>query len=85
MRQFFEKKTENKDYFEKTEVESILFGGKLTVVEPTHTLQEYLSDDFLKKFELIDFFEKDDFYSAEKIGESNYPTYFIIIAKKRIS
>ena len=83
LRQFFEKKTRSKNYFKQTEVASVLFNGELSVIEPTHTLQDYLSDSFLQKFELIDYFEKDDFYSAEKIGNNNYPTYLMIIARKR--
>lgn len=83
LRQFFEKKSDHKNYFDQTLVSSVLFGGTITVQEPTHTLQDYLTTVFFENFELVDFLEKDDFYSAEKIGEYNYPTYFIIKAKKK--
>jgi ubiquinone/menaquinone biosynthesis C-methylase UbiE len=83
MRQFFEKKTRHKDYFEQTIVDSSLFHNTLIVQEPTHTMQQYLSDTFFKKFTLVDFIEKDDFYSAEKIGEYTYPTYMIVKAIKK--
>lgn len=83
LRQFMEKKTNHKNYFDKTLVKSILFNGKLTVTEPTHTIQEYLSPEFFKYFSLKTIFEKDDFYSAEKIGNNIYPTYLIISAEKK--
>lgn len=83
LRQFFEKKSDYKNYFDQTMVSSVLFGGSVIVQEPTHTLQDYLTKTFFEEFELIEFFEKEDFYSAEKIGEYNYPTYLIIKAKKK--
>ena len=41
-RQFFEKKSNQKNYFDKKIVNSVLFNGKVVVEEPTHTVQEYL-------------------------------------------
>jgi len=81
-RQFFEKKSNQKNYFDKKIVNSVLFNGKVVVEEPTHTVQEYLSPEFFKYFSLESFIEKSDFYSAEKIGPDDYPTYLIISAKK---
>lgn len=83
MRQFFEKKTEHKNYFNKTIVTSVLFNKKLEVKEPTHTLQEYLSPEFFKLFNIESFLESSDFYSAEKVNNYNYPTYLIISATKK--
>ena len=82
-RQFFEKTETKKDYFKKTIATSVLFGGKVTVKEPTHTMEEYLSENFFKLFTLESFEERSDFYSAEKISENNYPTYAIITARKK--
>jgi len=83
IRQFFEDKNSTKDYFKKNIVKSVLFGGSVVVEEPTHTIQEYLSPDFFKHFKIDEYVESSDFYSAEKIGDSNYPTYMIISAIKR--
>lgn len=83
MRQFFENRNSPKDFFQKTTVKSILFGGTVIVEEPTHTMQEYLSPEFFKYFKIDEFVEASDFYSAEKIGDSEYPTYMIISAIKR--
>ncbi len=83
MRQFFEKKTKHKNFFQKTIVKSVLFGGKIIAKEPTHTLEEYLSLEFFKLFNLEKFIEKDDFYSAEQLNGDKYPTYMIISATKK--
>lgn len=83
MRQFFEKKTKNKNYFQKTIVDSILFGGKVIAKEPTHTMEEYLSPEFFRLFNIEKFIEKDDFYSAEQVNGDKYPTYMIISAIKK--
>ncbi len=83
MRQFFEKKTHHKDYFDKTVVDSSIFNGTITVKEPTHTMQEYLSETFFNEFTLESIYEGCDFYSAEKIGSNDYPTYLIIKAHKK--
>lgn len=82
-RQFLEKKKEKKDYFKKEIVESIIFDGAIKVYEPTHTLMEYLSDEFLKKFSLISIKEGSDFPASEQIGGDIYPTYMIITAQKK--
>lgn len=82
-RQFIEKKKEGKDYFKKEIVDSILFEGKITVQEPTHTMMEYLNKDFFSKFEMIDLCESFDFPAAEQIGQDIYPTFLIIKARKK--
>ena len=83
LRQFMEKKKKKKDYFQKEKVESILFGGLLKVTEPTHTFNEYLSAWFLKNFDICEFEECFDPYSAEKVDGSSYPGFFIVKAQKR--
>lgn len=83
MRQFIEKKKDSKDYFKKEIVDSVLFGGAITVQEPTHTLSEYLTDDFLQKFDVISMIEGQDFPDSEQINNDIYPTFLIIKARKR--
>lgn len=83
VRQFMEKKKNNKDYFKKELVHSVLFGGKLTVHEPSHTVLEYLSPYFLLHFDLIDYDEKFDPSNAEKVEGAKYPAFLLIKARKR--
>lgn len=80
MRQYFEKKNPRADYFVQTVVESHILNDAIVVREPTHTFEEYLSDDFLKKFELVSFKEYHD-PAAEPVEGRIYPGYFIVIAK----
>ncbi|MEZ4103055.1 MAG: hypothetical protein R3B55_00565 [Candidatus Paceibacterota bacterium] len=40
------KRNKKKDYFKKEIVESIIFKGKITVKEPSHTMTDYLSEFF---------------------------------------
>jgi ubiquinone/menaquinone biosynthesis C-methylase UbiE len=82
-RQFIEKKKQGKDYYKKEIVESIIFNGKITVSEPSHTLSEYHNKDFLEKFSLLDIYEGSDFPNSEQIGTDIYPTYLIIVAQKK--
>lgn len=83
MRQFIEKKKQGKDYFKKELVESIIFDGKITVTEASHTLSEYLNSDFLSKFSLVDIKEGYDFPASEQINGDTYPTFLIIVAQKK--
>ncbi len=78
-----EKKKKRKDYFKKEIVESVLFDGFITVEEPTHTLEEYLSPWFLKNFDVMTFEEHFDPYAAEMVEGSSYPGFFILKAQKR--
>lgn len=82
-RHFLEKKKQGKDYFKKEIVESIIFKGTITVKEPSHTMTDYLSEFFLKNFELEKFFESHEFPGAEQINGDTYPTHFIIKARKK--
>jgi SAM-dependent methyltransferase len=83
LRQFIEKKKQGKDYFKKEIVDSIIFDGAITVYEPSHTLEEYLSKKFFSLFTLVGFDEGHEFPAAEQIGGDIYPTYMIITAKKK--
>lgn len=82
-RQFLEKKKEGKDYFKKEIVDSVLFDGKITVHEPTHIMEEYISVWFLKHFELIVLHEGYEFPAAEQIDGDTYPTYLAVVARKK--
>ena len=83
MRQFIEKKKQGKNYFKKEFVKSVIFDGKIIVTEPTHTLQEYLNADFLKKFSILDIQEGYDFPNSEQINGDIYPTFLIVTAQKK--
>lgn len=83
LRQFLEKKHQKKDYFKKEIVESHIFDKQIIVYEPTHTMKEYLSPWFLKHFALIHLHEGYEFPAAEQIGGDVYPTYLIVIARKK--
>jgi ubiquinone/menaquinone biosynthesis C-methylase UbiE len=82
-RHFLEKKKVGKDYFQQEIVQSVIFDGTITVEEPTHTMQEYLSDFFLKNFSLVAIKEGAEFPAAEQLGGDIYPTYLIIAAQKK--
>lgn len=81
-RQFLEKKKQSKDYYKKESIKSIIFGGKITVTEPSHTLSEYINKDFLDAFSLIDLQEESDFPNSEQINGDIYPTIIIAAQKK---
>lgn len=83
VRQFLEKKKQGKDYYKQETVVSNIFDGKITVLEVSHTLSEYINKDFLNKFSLVDLREGSDFPASEQIDGDTYPTYLIIIAKKK--
>ena len=57
------------------------FGGKITVTEPTHTMNEYLSPYFLSHFKLEKYEEGFD-DGAEKVEGDIYPIYAILKASK---
>lgn len=83
IRQFLEKKRKGKNYFEQEIVASEIFNKRITVHEPTHTLQEYLSPCFLGRFEVLEVKEGYEFPAAEQIGGDIYPTYLIVVAQKK--
>ncbi len=73
----------NSNYYEQKIVNSNIYGGKIILKEPTHTIGEYFNIDFLNEFELISYQEGTDFPASEQIDNKNYPTYFIIKARKK--
>lgn len=87
IRQFLEKINtyEGRDinYFEQKIVDSFIYGKKIHLREPTHTLSEYLSTDVLKKFDLLDFLEEQDFPASEQINNYVYPTFFVAKLRRR--
>lgn len=70
----YEKKKES--YFKQEIIEGLIF-NKIKVNEPSHTFQDYLSESFFGKFELLEFQE------GKQYSERKYPSYFIILFKKR--
>ena len=82
-RQFLEKKELSANYFERTIVQSKIFGGTLAFAEPTHTMNDYIGSCVLEKFDVIFHDEGEDFVSAERIREQTYPTYLIIALRKK--
>ena len=82
MRQYFERKKLDADYFDQEIVESVIFDGKVTLKEPTHTFNDYFSCEFFKNFMMVDYFERYD-PAAEKINNAIYPGYFIVKAIKK--
>jgi len=82
LRQFLEKKKHPKDYFEQEVVKSVFFGGSISANEPTHTLNEYLNPNFLRKYQINHFQEYKDFPSSEKVDGDEYPCFFVLKATK---
>lgn len=80
IRQFIEKKRKGKNYFKKELVESTFFDGMVTVKEPSHTLNEYLSPTFFEHF-VIESYEEGNDSGSEKVEGDIYPTFFIIKAR----
>lgn len=81
IRQFYEKKSDGKDYFKKEIVNSVCFDGALTFKEPTHTLLEYFSPFMLINFDLEGYDEEFD-PAAEKIVDT-YPGFLTLNWRKR--
>lgn len=79
IRQFIEKKKQPKDYFKKEIVKSVFFDGQITALEPSHTMNEYLSPFFFNHF-ILEAFEEGFDLAAEKVEGDIYPSYFIIKA-----
>lgn len=82
LRQFLEKKKGGKDYYKKEVVNSVLFGGEITVKEPVHTMGEYLNNFVLRNFDLIHYEEVFD-PAAEQVGGQIYPGFMLIHATKK--
>lgn len=86
MQQYFGKMREygnDANYFEQKVSTLHIFNGKITLKEPTHTLNEYLNSIFLSNFELSSFEESFDFPASEQFNGGTYPTFFIIKARRK--
>lgn len=83
-RQYFEKKDTRADYFEQKIVDSHILNNTVTVREPSHTLNEYLSKYLFDNF-CVQFFQEYWDMAAEQIDGRKYPGYFILIAKKKVA
>lgn len=81
-RQYFEKRLVESDYFQQEIVTSNILDNTISLREPTHTLNEYFSENFLGKFDVLKFEEAFD-PAAERIDGRIYPGYFIVLCKKR--
>ncbi|MFA6969302.1 MAG: class I SAM-dependent methyltransferase [Candidatus Paceibacterota bacterium] len=81
-RQYFEKKSVEADYFQQEIVTSNILNNSVSLREPSHTLNEFFSKDFLEKFDIVNYEEAFD-PAAERVEGRTYPGYFIVVAKKR--
>lgn len=77
MRQFEEKCDPYADYEKQVVVESSILNGKMSVYEPSHTEEEYFTDDFLSKFRLVQRRSAHD-PAAAQIGTRKYPGFLIL-------
>ena len=81
-RQYIEKRDSKADYFEQKIVDSHILNNTIIVKEPSHIMNEYLSDFLFKNFDVQMFSEYWD-AAAEQIDGKRYPGYFILKAIKR--
>ncbi len=81
-RQYFEKRNASSDYFHQSIVTSNILNNSVSLQEPSHTFNEFLSVNFLNKFDILQYQEAFD-PAAERIDGRIYPGYFIIVCKKR--
>lgn len=82
MRQYFERKNCAADYFKQDIVDSVVYEGELVLKEPTHTMNDYLSDFFLSNFSL-ELFEESFEPCSEYVDGRTYPGFVIIKAGKK--
>lgn len=81
-RQYIEKKDAQADYFKQTNVDSLILNGTVTVHEPSHTMNDYLSNFLFENFDVRAYRESFD-PAAEQVDGKKYPGYFILKAVKR--
>ena len=82
MRQYFEKKNPSSNYFKQEIVDSVILNNTVVVQEPTHTMNDYLSNYFLENFSVEQYIELQD-PTAEKVENRDYPGFFIVKALKK--
>jgi ubiquinone/menaquinone biosynthesis C-methylase UbiE len=69
----------NSDYYAKRDVTSYIFNKTIKLIEPGHTMMEYLSPKILSKASLELFEEHTDFPASDQvISGMNYPTFMIL-------
>ena len=72
------------DYFKQSKVTSYIFNRKIKLIEPSHTMMEYLHPSILKKASLEIFEEHNDFPASEQVIKGLiYPTYMILRFRKK--
>jgi ubiquinone/menaquinone biosynthesis C-methylase UbiE len=81
-RQYFEKKSQDADYFQQEIVTSNILNNTVSVEEPSHTFNDFFSKNFFQKFDICAYEEAFD-PAAERIDGRIYPGYFIVVARKR--
>ena len=84
--QFLQKIRDNghgADYYKQKVVTSNIYSGKITLKEPSHTMQEYFNGEFFSCFEILSYFEGTDFPASEQLNGDIYPTYMVVVAKKK--
>lgn len=75
----------NSDYYAKRNVTSHIFNKTITLLEPGHTMMEYLHPSILSKATLELFEEYTDFPASEQvIPRMNYPTLMIFKYVKKL-
>jgi ubiquinone/menaquinone biosynthesis C-methylase UbiE len=73
-----------KDYFKKSKVTSYIFDRKIKLIEPSHTMMEYLHPNILEKASLEIFEEYEDFPVSEQVVKGLvYPTFMILRFRKK--
>jgi len=81
IRHYFEKPTRN--YWNQEVCTSHILNNTMTVTEPSHRIEEYLSPAILSKFTLEDFVESGD-KDAEKIpGAGIYPSILLMQMRRK--
>jgi hypothetical protein len=83
MRLFLEQKEGGKDYFTQKLVDLVVYGGKFTITEPSHTFNDFFTTDFFNMFDMLAFSEHYDPQSADFPGRDVYPDFFIVTAQKK--
>lgn len=67
------------DYYEKRNVTSYIFNRSIKLIEPGHTMSEYLHSSILERATIELFEEHTDFPASEQVIKGlNYPTFMIV-------
>lgn len=72
------------NYFKQSKVTSYIFNRKIKLIEPSHTMGEYLHSSILEKTNLEIFEEHEDFPASEQVIKGLiYPTFIILRFRKK--